>query len=224
MIVIRRVMESLVRSNDETARLIHQEWNDTGTLAVNLISTAGAGKTTLLEATVPQLLGEARVLVIEGDLETDNDAERMEALGIDTVQIHTGGACHLEPHLVEKAWQSMRARGPYEYVFIENVGNLVCPAGYWLGEHLRVVCVSVPEGDEKPAKYPKAFQTSSAFLITKTDLLPHTAFDPEKARARALAVQPDLISFEVSAKTGAGIAPWLSFLRERAAARLPLCG
>lgn len=224
MIVIRRVMESLVRSNDETARLIHQEWNDTGTLAVNLISTAGAGKTTLLEATVPKLLEEARVLVIQGDLETDHDAERMEALGIDTVQIHTGGACHLEAHLVEKAWQAMRARGPYEYVFIENVGNLVCPASFWLGEHLRAVCVSVSEGDEKPAKYAKAFQTASAFLITKTDLLPHARFDPEKAKGHALELQPDLVTFEVSAKTGAGLPPWLSFLRERAAARLPLCG
>jgi hydrogenase nickel incorporation protein HypB len=224
MIVIRRVMESLVRSNDETARLIHQEWNDTGTLAVNLISTAGAGKTTLLEATLPRLVDEARVLVIQGDLETDHDAERMEALGIDTVQINTGGACHLEAHLVEKAWHSMRARGPYEYVFIENVGNLVCPASYWLGEHLRAVCVSVPEGDDKPAKYPKAFRTSSAFLITKTDLLPHSNFDPARAKGHALELQPDLFTFEVSAKTGTGLDSWLSFLRERAAARLPLCG
>jgi hydrogenase nickel incorporation protein HypB len=223
MIVIRRVMESLLRSNDETARLLHQEWNDTGALAVNLISTAGAGKTTLLEATLPRLKEEARVLVIQGDIETEHDAARTEALGIDTVQINTGGTCHLEAHLIEKAWRSMRARGPYDYVIIENVGNLVCPASYWLGEHLRVACLSVAEGDDKPAKYPKAFRTSSAFVITKTDLLPHFDFDPARARAYALELQPDLVTFELSAKTGAGLDPWLSFLRERAAARLPLC-
>jgi hydrogenase nickel incorporation protein HypB len=223
MIVIRRVMESLLRSNDETARLLHQEWNDVGSLVVNLVSTAGAGKTTLLEATLPRLMDEARILVIEGDIETASDAERMEALGIDTVQIHTGGACHLEAHLVEKAWQSVRTQGPYDYVFIENVGNLVCPASFWLGEHLRVVCVSVPEGDDKPAKYPKAFRTSGAFLITKTDLLPQFDFDPARAERTARDLQPEIATFELSARTGAGLDPWLAFLRERAAARLPLC-
>ncbi len=222
MIVIKRVMESLLRSNDDTARLLHQEWNGAGTLVVNLISSAGSGKTTLLEATLPRLKDESRILVIEGDIETDHDARRMEALGIDAVQITTGGACHLEAHLVERAWRSMLERGPYDLVFIENVGNLVCPASYYLGEHLRVACLSTPEGDDKPAKYPKAFRTASALVITKCDLLPHFDFDPARAKAYALELQPDLPAFEVSARTGQGIDAWVRFLKEKAAAHLPL--
>lgn len=222
MIVIKRVMESLLRSNDDTARLLHQEWNGTGTLVVNLISSAGSGKTTLLEATLPRLRDEFRILVIEGDIETDHDARRMEALGIDAVQITTGGACHLEAHLVERAWRSMQDHGPYDLVFIENVGNLVCPASYYLGEHLRVACLSTPEGDDKPAKYPKAFRTASALVITKCDLLAHFDFDPARAKAYALELQPDLPTFEVSARTGQGIDEWVRFLKEKAAAHLPL--
>jgi hydrogenase nickel incorporation protein HypB len=222
MIVIKRVLESLLRSNDETAQLLHREWNDAGVLVVNLISSTGSGKTALLEATLPRLKDEARILVIEGDIETDHDARRMEAVGVDAVQITTGGACHLEAHLIEKAWRSAQARGPYDLVFIENVGNLVCPASYYLGEHLRVVCLSVPEGDEKPAKYPKAFRTASAFVITKTDLLPHFDFDVARAKAYALELQPGLATFEASARTGQGIDEWVGFLREKAAAHLPL--
>jgi hydrogenase nickel incorporation protein HypB len=222
MIIIKRVMESLLRSNDETARILHHEWNESGTLAVNLIGSTGAGKTTLLEATLPKLRDNARILVIEGDIETDHDAARIEALGIDAVQITTGGACHLEAHLVEKAWRSMEARGPYDLVFIENVGNLVCPASYYLGEHLRVVLLSVPEGDDKPAKYPKAFRTSSAFVITKIDLQQHFDFDRTRARNYALDLQPALLTFEVSARTGEGIDGWVRFLKERAAAHMPI--
>jgi hydrogenase nickel incorporation protein HypB len=222
MIVIKRVMESLLRNNDETARTLHHEWNEAGTLVVNLIGSTGSGKTTLLEAPLPRLRDDARILVIEGDIETANDAARIEAIGIDAVQITTGGACHLESHLVEKAWRSMEARGPYDIVFIENVGNLVCPASYYLGEHIRVVTLSVPEGDDKPAKYPKAFRTSSAFVMTKIDIEKHFDFDRARARGYALDLQPDLRTFEVSARTGEGIDAWVRFLKERSAAHLPV--
>ena len=224
MIVIKRVMESLLRNNDETARLLHHEWNESGTLVVNLISATGSGKTTLLEATLPRLRDDARILVIEGDIETEHDAERIEAIGIDAVQITTGGACHLEAHLVEKAWRSAQARGPYDIVFLETVGNLVCPASYYLGEHLRVALLSVPEGDDKPAKYPKAFRTASAFVLTKIDLMEHFEFDRARARRYALDLQPDLETFEVSARTGEGLDSWVHDLKERAAAHMPIPG
>ena len=222
MILIRRVADSPECSNDETACRLHHEWNGTGTLVVNLIGSAGAGKTSLLEATLPRLRDDARLLVIQGDIETEHDAERTEALGIDTVQILTGGMCHLEAHLVEKAWRSMERRGPYDLVFIENVGNLVGPATCYLGEHLRVTLLSVPEGDDKPSKYPGAFRTATALVISKTDLLPHFEFKVERAKRDALALQPDLKVFELSTRTGEGLDPWIRYLRERAAAHMPI--
>jgi hydrogenase nickel incorporation protein HypB len=151
--------------------------------------------------------------VLEGDIETERDAERIRALGVEAVQVTTGGTCHLEAPMVEQAWRLMP--NDLDFLFIENVGNLVCPASFDLGEHLRVVLLSVPEGDDKPAKYPKAFRTAQVLVITKADLLESMDFSVERARQEALEIQPGLQVFVVSAKTGLGISPWTQFLEER---------
>jgi hydrogenase nickel incorporation protein HypB len=211
------VMESLLRSNDNAAQALRERWTRTRTLAVNLLSSPGSGKTTLLEATLPRLLPERRVMVLEGDLETDLDAARIRKLGVDARQITTGGACHLDAKMVERAWNDVEADGPFDYLFIENVGNLVCPASYDLGEHRRVLLLSVPEGVDKPAKYAKAFRTAPLLAITKTDLLPHFDFTVEDASRFAREVRPDMEILEVSVRTGEGIDRWVEWLE---AARL----
>ncbi len=212
------VLENLLKANDYAADKLHREWSRLGTLCVNLLSSPGSGKTSLLEAVLPRLAKGTRALVLEGDVETDRDARRIRRLGFEAVQITTGGTCHLEAHMIDQAWDLHRSDDPYDYVFIENVGNLVCPAGYRLGEHLRAVLLSVPEGDDKPAKYPKAFRTSQALLLTKCDLLPHFDFDPDRAAEEALRLQPELFVGRVSAKTGEGVQEWIDHLaaeRER---------
>ncbi len=208
-----RVMESLLKANDYVAQRLRQAWDQGQTFVVNLISAPGAGKTTLLEATLPVLLSRYRVGVLEGDIETERDAERIRALGVEAVQVTTGGTCHLEAPMVEQAWRLMD--NEIDFLFIENVGNLVCPASFDLGEHLRVVLLSVPEGDDKPAKYPKAFRTAQALVITKADLLETMDFSVERARREALEIQPELQVFVVSAKTGVGIPAWTQFLEQR---------
>jgi len=208
-----RVMENLLKANDYVAQRLRQAWDRGRTFVVNLISAPGAGKTTLLEATLPALAGRYRVGVLEGDIETERDAERIRALGVEAVQVTTGGTCHLEAPMVEQAWHLMD--NELDFLFIENVGNLVCPASFDLGEHLRVVLLSVPEGDDKPAKYPKAFRTAQALVITKADLLGVMDFSVERARREALEIQPELRVFVVSAKTGAGIPVWTRFLEQR---------
>jgi hydrogenase nickel incorporation protein HypB len=208
-----RVMESLLKANDYVAQRLRQAWNQSRTFVVHLMSAPGAGKTTLLEATLPALMHRYRVGVLEGDIETERDAERIRALGVEAVQVTTGGTCHLEAPMVEQAWRLMP--NDLDFLFIENVGNLVCPASFDLGEHLRVVLLSVPEGDDKPAKYPKAFRTAQVLVITKADLLESMDFSVERARQEALEIQPGLQVFVVSAKTGLGISPWTQFLEER---------
>ena len=155
--------------------------------------------------------------MLEGDIETERDAERVRAKGATAVQLTTGGACHLEAPLVHKGFHALERQinGYPDILFIENVGNLVCPSSFYLGEHLRVVLVSVPEGPDKPAKYPKAFKTSQVFIITKADLLPYFDFDLEKVKKEALSLNPNLKIFVVSAKTGEGLEDWFNFLREK---------
>jgi hydrogenase nickel incorporation protein HypB len=214
-------MDALLRRNDDVARGLRDAWTRCGTLAVNLLSGPGSGKTALLEASLPLLAERHRVLVLEGDLETDRDARRIHRAGADVVAITTGGTCHLEAGLVERAWGAAPG-GPYDIVFIENVGNLVCPASYDLGEHLRVVLLSAPEGDDKPAKYPKAFRTAHAFAVTKIDLLPHFDFSVERARREALEIQPRLEVFALSARTGEGIDAWVRYVERAAAERIAI--
>ena len=185
-----------------------------GTLVVNLVSSPGAGKTSLLEATARRFAGRSSMAVLVGDLETDRDARRLSPLA-PTAQLTTGGACHLELPLVRRGLQALG--DPHvDFLFIENIGNLVCPASHDLGEHLRVVMLSVTEGDDKPGKYPKMFRSSQALVITKLDLLPHVPFDVDAAAADALRIQHDLQILPLSATTGQGLDGWCEMLLRKA--------
>jgi hydrogenase nickel incorporation protein HypB len=192
-----------------------------GTLVVRLMSSPGSGKTALLENTAQRLGKSYKIGVMVGDVETDRDAQRLAPFA-PTVQITTGGACHLEIPLVERALAKFK-KVAFDILFIEDVGNLVCPASHDLGEHLRVLLLSTTEGDDKPGKYPKAFRTSDVLVITKADLLPYVPFSPKHAEKDARRVQPALKIFTLSALTGDGVAEWCIFL-ERERKRLQAAG
>lgn len=189
------------------------EFSRRGTFVVNLVSSPGAGKTSLLEATAKYWGGSRRMAVLVGDLATERDAERLRPF-VPVEQLTTGGACHLELSLVQRGLEKLPG-DDYEFLFIENVGNLVCPASHDLAEHARVALLSVTEGDDKPGKYPKMFRTSDALVISKTDLLPHVPFSPEAAAADARVIQPELRVFSVCALTSGGIAEWCGYLEEK---------
>jgi hydrogenase nickel incorporation protein HypB len=213
------VMRHLLARNDHDAAHNRAHFDAHRVLAVNLMSSPGAGKTALLEATIDALGGALRIAVIEGDLETDNDARRIRARGVPAVQITTGGACHLDAAMVHHALHELALDG-LDVLFIENVGNLVCPASFDLGQHRNVVLLAVTEGDDKPAKYPVMFRAADAVLLTKTDLLPHLDdFDPRRAERclRELASAAPLLP--VSARRGAGLETWCAWLRRELAAR-----
>lgn len=182
-------------------------------LAFNLVSSPGSGKTTLLEKTLVTLKNKAPVCVIEGDQQTVNDAMRIRATGVPVVQINTGNGCHLDADMVRKAVAELNP-AMHSVLFIENVGNLVCPALFDLGEAHRVVIVSVTEGEDKPLKYPNMFQTSGLCIIHKTDLLPYLDFDVEKFRTYALRVNNKLEFLEVSSRTGAGLDAWIAWIEK----------
>ncbi|MEZ6087291.1 MAG: hydrogenase nickel incorporation protein HypB [Pirellulaceae bacterium] len=186
--------------------------------AFTCLSSPGSGKTTLLESTARHLAGRNTMAVLVGDLETDRDAQRLSPL-VPTAQLTTGGACHLELPLVRRGLDAI-GDPQVDFLFIENVGNLVCPASHDLGEHLRVVLVSTTEGDDKPGKYPKMFRTSQTMLVSKTDLLPHVPFSISAVTADARRIQPDLNVFEVCAIDDTGIAAWCEHLRRERTARL----
>jgi len=181
-----------------------------GTLVVRLMSSPGSGKTALLEKTAERIRQSHTIGVLVGDVETDRDAQRLAPYA-PTVQITTGGACHLEIPLVERAFSKFK-KSSFDIVFIEDVGNLVCPASHDLGEHLRVILVSSTEGDDKPGKYPKAFRTSDVLVISKADLLPYVPFSVKDVEKDARRVQPALKMFTLSALKGDGVAQWCAFL------------
>lgn len=185
-------------------------------LAINLVSSPGSGKTTLLERTLTDLRGEINFAVIEGDQQTANDADRIHATGTKVTQINTGKGCHLDAHMVMHAIQGMRLQ-PDSVLFIENVGNLVCPAMFDLGEKERVVVISVTEGEDKPIKYPDMFHSSTLCIINKTDLLPYVKFDVEKAKAYARKVNPSLEIIELSCTSGEGVSAWYEWLKNKIA-------
>jgi hydrogenase nickel incorporation protein HypB len=185
-----------------------------GVLAANLMSSPGAGKTMLLERTIRDLAGELPIAVIEGDQATSYDADRIRAAGRPVVQINTGGGCHLDAHMVGHALEDLDPP-PGSVVMIENVGNLVCPALFDLGERAKVVIASVTEGDDKPVKYPHMFRAGSVILLNKTDLLPHVTFDVDRFLGFARQVNPSLRVFPVSATRGEGLADWYGWLREQ---------
>lgn len=181
-------------------------------LALNLVSGPGAGKTSLLERTLRDLKGDIQISVIEGDQATTNDAERIRATGVPAVQINTGTGCHLEADMLERALGALKP-APASLLMIENVGNLVCPALFDLGERAKVVIFSVTEGEDKPLKYPHMFGAAEVLVLSKTDLLPHIRFDMERAVANALAANPRLTVFRLSACTGEGLPQWYDWLK-----------
>ncbi len=212
------INQSLLKANEDAAIHNKEHFDRNGILALNLISSPGSGKTTLLEKTAEALKHDFSMGVLEGDIETELDAERIRKKGVPAVQLTTGGACHLESSLIHKGLHELESRlngKKLDILFIENVGNLVCPSFFNLGEHIRVVLVSVPEGPDKPVKYPKAFKTSHVFIITKSDILPHFDFNIEKVKKDALSLNPNLNIFVTSAATGEGMGEWFTFLKSK---------
>lgn len=203
----RKVLEK----NDEVASKNRSLFRNKGVFAVNLVSSPGSGKTSLLEKTLETLKERACIAVVEGDVQTDLDARRIEKYGVPTVQIVTNGSCHLEAKLVQDAIANI-SLDQIDILFIENVGNLVCPASYDLGEAMKIVIVSTTEGDDKPLKYPAMFRNSSVLIINKTDLLPYVNCNIEVLKQNARQVNSNLIIFETSCTTGAGIKEWSEWL------------
>src|SRR5450631_2644739 len=207
------VLQDLLAANDRVAMHNREHFDEHGVLAINLMSSPGAGKTALLEATIVALGSRYRIAVIEGDLETDNDAVRIRAHGVPALQITTGTACHLDAHLVHRALHDLPLSG-LDLLFIENVGNLVCPASFDLGQHRNVTLLSVTEGDDKPAKYPVMFRASDLVVLSKTDLLEVLDdFDPLRAEAALRALGRDTPLIHVAARRTPALQPWLDWLR-----------
>ena len=208
------VLKGLLDANDAQAAHNREHFDAHGVLAINLMSSPGAGKTALLEATIEAMRDELRIAVIEGDLETENDAQRIRARGVPALQITTGTACHLDAHLVHDALHHLPLEG-LDVVFIENVGNLVCPASFDLGAHYNVVLLAVTEGDDKPAKYPVMFRAADLVLVTKTDLLDVIDdFSLARARDAVRALGRDTLVRTVKARRSPWIGPWTDWLRQ----------
>ncbi len=210
------VHQSLFDANNSIAAQNRKHFDSNGIVALNLISSPGSGKTTLLERTIDEIGSEINIGVIEGDIETERDADRIRAKGVPVIQLTTGGACHLDANMIHTGFHKLQQEeggDSIELLFIENVGNLVCPATFDLGEHRRVVLVSVPEGPDKPAKYPKAFTSSALFLVTKTDLLPYFDFPVDEAMGEARRLNPEIESMACSSTNGDGFGQWLNYLR-----------
>jgi hydrogenase nickel incorporation protein HypB len=206
------VLQGLLKKNDDQAEHNRAHFDQRGILAVNLMSSPGSGKTALLEATIAALKDRLKIAVIEGDLETENDADRIRAQGVPAHQIVTGTACHLDAHMVHDALHHMSLDG-IDLLFVENVGNLVCPASFDLGQHLNIALLSVTEGDDKPAKYPVMFRGADAVLITKTDLLAVLDdFDPAKAERHVRDLANPAPILRLSARKGDGMPAWLAWL------------
>lgn len=206
--------EEVLKDNNTAAAYIRERLQANGTLAVNLMSSPGAGKTTLLEATLSALRGRYRIGVIEGDLATEKDAERIRSLGVHAEQINTGGGCHLDARMVTKVLSRFDL-SKTDILFIENVGNLVCPSGYDLGQHHKVAVLSVPEGNDKIPKYPTMFMRTELVLLNKIDLLPYVAFDVEEARRDLQNINPGSSLIPLSATTREGMETWLEWIDNR---------
>ncbi|MGD8796717.1 MAG: hydrogenase nickel incorporation protein HypB, partial [Thiohalophilus sp.] len=212
------VLKSLLSENDHQALHNRRHFDQHGVLAINLMSSPGSGKTALLEATIDALGDRYRIAVIEGDLETENDAERIRARGVTAIQIATGSACHLDAHMVHDALHQIHL-ADFDLVFIENVGNLVCPASFDLGHHHNVTLLSVTEGDDKPAKYPVMFRAADLMLLTKTDLLAVLDdFDPARAEDCLKQLANPAPVIQLSARKQVGLEEWLDWLDENISA------
>ncbi len=208
------VRQNVLKHNDIVARTLRERFRAQGTFVVSLVSSPGAGKTAFLEKTLTLLRPDYRIAALVGDLATDNDALRLARSQAPVKQITTGTLCHLEAAMVEHSLDGWEV-GDLDFLFIENVGNLVCPSSYDLGENLRLVLLSVTEGEDKPLKYPTIFNSADVAVITKSDLAEAVEFDEETAMANIQAVRPGMPHFTVSAKTGAGLEEYLQFLTTR---------
>jgi hydrogenase nickel incorporation protein HypB len=216
-----QVLQDLLADNGRVAQHNREHFNEHGVLAINLMSSPGAGKTALLEATIVALADRYRIAVIVGDLETDNDAARIRALGVPAVQITTGTACHLDADLVHRALHDLPLAG-LDLLFIENVGNLVCPASFDLGQHRNVVLLCVTEGDDKPAKYPVMFRAADLVVLSKADLLEVLDdFDPARAAAAVRALARDTPMIRTAARRAPALSLWFDWLEHELAVRRP---
>lgn len=211
---IKTIERKVLEKNDQIAQRNRRVFQENGIFVLNFVSSPGAGKTSILEKTFQELRDTMKIAVIEGDVQTDLDAQRVASYGVPVVQIVTMGGCHLEANLVQDALNTLDMSG-IEVLFIENVGNLVCPSGYDLGEAAKVVVLSTTEGDDKPLKYPAMFRNSSILIINKTDLIPYTNCDIKTLKNNALRINPKLKIFEISCFTGSGIPEWCKWLRKK---------
>ncbi len=211
------VVKNVLDANDRIAAENRDLFNRKKVYVINLMSSPGAGKTTLVEKTILALRDRYHIGVIEGDIQDTYDAERVAALGIPVVQINTGGGCHLDGNMIREALPTFDF-DRIDFLIIENVGNLVCPAEFRVGENVKVMLLSTPEGADKPAKYPLMFQESSVLIINKIDLMPYVDFNLEKAEKDALSINPGLRIFKVSCKTTEGLQGWLDWLSEQISA------
>ena len=214
------VVEQITKANDLLARTNRKRLEQNGIFGLNVMASPGAGKTSLIERTVPALQGTLRVGVIEGDAASTIDAERAAAAGALSVQINTGGSCHLEASMVQSALDQLPLE-ELDLLIVENVGNLICPAAFDLGTHRNVLIASVPEGDDKPYKYPRMYRGVDVLVLNKTDLLPYVPFDRERFLRGVAALNEDVRTFELSCRTGEGLEPWLACVTYLARSGVP---
>lgn len=212
--VVRNVLEANERISEQNRALFKEK----GLFVINLMSSPGAGKTTLLEKTIDALKGEMGIGVIEGDIQSSHDAERIAEKDVQVVQINTGGACHLDGNMIRDTFDSLDL-DKLDLLIVENVGNLVCPAEFNVGEDVKVMILSVTEGEDKPVKYPLMFHESSVLLINKVDLLPHLDIKLDDIKRESLKINPDITIFDISSKTGDGLEGWFGWLRDRVAGK-----
>ena len=213
-----KVVRKILEANDRIAEANRRMLADEGVFAINLMSAPGAGKTTLLSKTIGDLGGRIRFGVIEGDIQGTHDAEVIAAHGVPVVQINTEGACHLDANMINEILPQLPL-GEIDVLVVENVGNLVCPAEFDVGESIKVMLLSITEGDDKPLKYPLMFQMSEALIVNKVDLVPHLDVSLEKIRKDALSLNPKLEIFEVSCRTGEGLDAWYAWLEKKRESR-----
>jgi hydrogenase nickel incorporation protein HypB len=206
----------LLQANDFVAEAIRKHMKERNILMINITSSAGSGKTTLMQETVKRLKDKVNIAVLVGDLETERDADRIKAVGGNALQIVTGGICHLEAQMIWQAMQTLKLDG-VELLFVENVGNLVCPASFDLGEDYRVTLIASTEGDDKPKKYPKMFLTSELLVVSKADLLPYVPFSVDAVVKDARDINPNIEAITISSTSGEGIDKWCEWLLQRVA-------
>jgi hydrogenase nickel incorporation protein HypB len=207
-----KVVTNILEANDRIAAENRKIFEEAGVYVINMMSGPGAGKTSLIVRTIQEIKDKVKIGVIEGDIAGTDDAQRIDALGIPVVQINTGGGCHLDANMVREVLPDMPLKD-LDLLIIENVGNLVCPAEFKVGEDIKVMLLSIAEGHDKPLKYPLMFQESSALLLNKIDLLPYTDVDMGKMKKDSLSLNPKLKIFEVSCKTGHGISEWTNWVQ-----------